>query len=244
RNNNSRLDLSFNATYLDRKITRVRGDEDPSFKGILVGGIAGGTGNNIQILSKAYSPGAFYVYQQVYDPVTNRPIEGLYEDRNRDGVINQEDRYQYKKPDADMYLGFSAQYSLNKFSAGFIFRGSLGNYVYNNVFSERGVFRQVFDPLGYLQNSVTNIQATNFFNNQYFSDYYVQNASFLRLDNLNVGYDFGGVFGKKTTLRATANVQNAFVITKYEGVDPEVQAIDNQYYPRPRTYTVGLNLGF
>lgn len=208
-----------------------------------MGGIAGGTGNNIQILSTGYSPNAFYVYKQVYNQ-DGRPIEGLYEDINRDGIINQDDRYQYKKPDADIFLGFTAQYSINKFSTGFVARANLGNYVYNNVFSERGVYRQVIDPLGYLQNSVPNLLQTNFFNNQYFSDYYVQNASFLRMDNINFGYDFGNVFGKKTSLRATANIQNAFVITNYEGIDPEVQGIDNQYYPRPRTYTLGLNLGF
>jgi iron complex outermembrane receptor protein len=163
---------------------------------------------------------------------------------NRDGIINQDDRYQYKKPDADMYLGFTTQYSINRFSAGFVMRAAVGNYVYNNVFSERGVYRQVIDPLGYLQNSVKNVLETQFFNNQYFSDYYVQNAAFLRMDNLNFGYDFGGVLGKKTNLRATANFQNVFVITKYEGVDPEVQGIDNTYYPRPRTFTFGLNLGF
>jgi len=243
RTEKSRLDLNFNATYLDREITEIRGDADPSFKGIQVGGIAGGTGNNIQILSTGYSPNAFYVYKQVYNQ-DGRPIEGLYEDINRDGIINQDDRYQYKKPDADIFLGFTAQYSINKFSTGFVARANLGNYVYNNVFSERGVYRQVIDPLGYLQNSVPNLLQTNFFNNQYFSDYYVQNASFLRMDNINFGYDFGNVFGKKTSLRATANIQNAFVITNYEGIDPEVQGIDNQYYPRPRTYTLGLNLGF
>jgi iron complex outermembrane receptor protein len=123
-------------------------------------------------------------------------------------------------------------------------RANLGNYVYNNVFSERGVYRNVIDPLGYLQNSVTNVNQTNFFNNQYFSDYYVENASFLRFDNINFGYDFGSIFGRGTNLRASANIQNAFVITNYQGVDPEVQGIDNQYYPRPRTYTLGLNLGF
>lgn len=238
-----RLDFSFNATYLDREITKVRGDADPSFKGIQVGGIAGGTGNTIQILSRGFSPNAFYVYQQVYGE-DGRPIEGLYEDRNRDGIINQDDRYQYKKPDADLLFGFTTQYSINKFSAGFVARASLGNYVYNNVFSERGVYRNVIDPLGFLQNASPDVLNTGFFNNQYFSNYYVQNASFLRMDNINIGYDFGGLISKGTNLRATANVQNAFVITNYPGVDPEIQGIDNQYYPRPRIYTIGLNLGF
>jgi iron complex outermembrane receptor protein len=243
RTEKSRLDFNFNATYLDREITEVRGDADPSFKGVQVGGIAGGTGNTIQILSKGYSPNAFYVYKQIYS-ADGKPMEGLYEDLNRDGIINQDDRYQYKKPDADVFLGLTTQYTINRFSTGFVMRANLGNYVYNNVFSERGVYRNVIDPLGYLQNSVTNVNQTNFFNNQYFSDYYVENASFLRFDNINFGYDFGSIFGRGTNLRASANIQNAFVITNYQGVDPEVQGIDNQYYPRPRTYTLGLNLGF
>lgn len=236
-------DIGLNATYLDRKITQIRGDDDPSFKGILVGGISGGTGNNIQILSKGNTPGAFYVFKQVYDQ-SGRPIEGLYEDINRDGIINQDDRYLYKKPDADVFLGISSQITHGKWSAGFVMRGSVGNYIYNNVWSDMGVYRNIINPVGFLQNASPNVLQTNFENNQFFSDYYVQNASFLRMDNINLGYDFGGVLGKNTNLRATANVQNAFVITKYQGIDPEVQGIDNNFYPRPRTFTFGLNLGF
>lgn len=243
RTEKSRLDFSFNATYLDREVTEILGNNDPSFKGMQVGGIAGGTGNSIQILSKGYAPFAFYTYKQIYNAEGN-PMEGLYEDLNRDGIINQDDRYQYKKPDADVFLGLSTQYSINKFSAGFVMRASFGNYVYNNVFSERGVYRNIIDPLGFLQNSVPSVNETQFFNNQYFSDYYVENASFLRFDNINFGYDFGSIFGRGTNLRASANIQNAFVITNYKGIDPEVRGIDNQYYPRPRTYTLGLNLGF
>lgn len=242
-NKKSRLDLGFNATFMDRKILKIRDNPEPSFRGIQVGGISGGTGNTIQILSTGFSPAAFFVYKQVYDQ-TGNPIEGLYDDRNRDGVINQDDLYQYKKPDADVFFGFSGQYTYGKFSAGFVARGSLGNYTYNNVHSDMGVFRNIINPVGFLQNASTNVLTTGFFNNQYFSDYYVQNASFLRMDNLNIGYDFGSILGKGTNFRVTANVQNAFVITKYTGIDPEVGGIDNNFYPRPRVYTLGLNLGF
>lgn len=236
-------DVGFNATLLDRKITQIRGDDDPSFRGILVGGISGGTGNNIQILSQGNTPAAFYVFKQIYGQ-DGKPIEGLYEDLNRDGIINQDDRYLYKKPDADVFLGISSQLTHGKFSAGFVMRGSIGNYIYNNVWSDMGVYRNVINPVGFLQNASPNVLQTNFVNNQFFSDYYVQNGSFLRMDNINVGYDFGAVLGKSTNLRATANVQNAFVITNYQGIDPEVQGIDNNFYPRPRTFTFGLNLGF
>lgn len=236
-------DISVNATYLDRKITQIRGDEDPSFKGLLVGGISGGTGNNIQILAKDNTPGAFYVFKQIYDK-DGSPIEGLYEDINRDGIINQDDRYLYKKPDADLFLGFSSSVTHGKLSAGIVMRGSLGNYIYNNVYSDMGVSRNIINPVGYLQNASPNVLETNFFNNQYFSDYYVQNGAFLRMDNINLGYDLGAIVSKGTSLRVSANVQNAFVITKYQGIDPEVRGIDNSYYPRPRTYTLGINLGF
>jgi TonB-dependent starch-binding outer membrane protein SusC len=244
RTSKSRLDLSFNATFIDRKITKIRGDEDPSFKGLEVGGISGGTGNNIQILAPGAWPQSFFTFQQVYD-LNGSPIEGLYDDRNRDGIINQDDRFAFRKPDPDWFLGFTTQYELNKFSAGFVARANIGNYVYNNVQSELGVLRNIINPVGYLQNASTNVLQTNFFNNQYFSNYYVENASFLRMDNINIGYNFGSVFGKSTNLRASANVQNAFVITKYSGIDPEIPGgIDNNFYPRPRIYTLGFNLGF
>jgi iron complex outermembrane receptor protein len=236
-------DISLNATYLDRKITKIRGGEDPSFKGLLVGGISGATGNTIQILSQNNTPNAFYVHKQVYDK-DGSPIEGLYEDINRDGIINQDDRYRYKKPDADLFLGFSSSVTHGKLSAGVVMRGSFGNYIYNNVHSELGATRNIVNPVGFLQNASPNVLETNFFNNQFFSDYYVQNGAFLRMDNINVGYDLGSIISKGTSLRISANVQNAFVITNYEGIDPEVRGIDNSYYPRPRTYTLGINLGF
>lgn len=244
RTSKSRLDISVNATYIDREITKIRGDEDPSFKGLLVGGIDGGTGNNIQILGPRTWPNSFFTFQQIYD-LDGRPIEGLYEDRNRDGIINQDDRFANRKPDPDWFLGLTTQYELNKFSAGFVARANIGNYVYNNVNSSLGVLRNVINPVGYLQNAATNVLQTNFFNNQYFSNYYVENASFLRMDNINVGYNFGSLLAKGTNLRASVNVQNAFVITKYTGIDPEIPGgIDRNFYPRPRIYTLGLNFGF
>jgi iron complex outermembrane receptor protein len=125
-----------------------------------------------------------------------------------------------------------------------VLRGSLDNYNYSNVYSNLGVARAVFNPLGFLNNASVNFLQTNFANNQYFSDYYIQNASFVRMDNFNIGYNAGEVF-KGAKLRITANVQNAFVITKYNGIDPEINGgIDNQFYPRPRTYVLGLNVDF
>jgi iron complex outermembrane receptor protein len=133
-------------------------------------------------------------------------------------------------------------------NAGFVLRGNIDNYVYNNVWSTVGTNRNVYNPLGWLGNTSTNLLETGFSGSgdkYLLSDYYVQNASFLKMDNVNIGYDFGKIINGKANLRASFNVQNVFVITKYEGIDPEISSgIDNNFYPRPRTYVLGLNLGF
>ena len=123
-------------------------------------------------------------------------------------------------------------------------RGNFGNYVYNNVYSNMGVMQDLYNSTGFLVNRSTNVLETGFTNKQLLSDFYIQNASFVRMDNVNLGYNFGNVY-KKLNVRATATVQNAFVITKYKGIDPEVAGgIDNNVYPRPRIYSVGLNVNF
>ncbi len=235
-------DVNFNFTYVEPKITNLLFNPDPTYIGQRFGGITGGTGNNMLIHSIGYAPGSFFVLKQVYDQF-GKPLEGVYEDMNRDGIINEKDYYRFKSNAARYYLGFTTNFSYQKWSLGMVFRGSIGNYVYNNVFSNLGVERGIFNPLGWINNGSTNYLETGFKNNQYFSDYYVENASFLRMDNLSLGYNAGKVF-KNATLRISANVQNVFVITKYRGMDPEVGAVDYQFYPRPRIYTLGLNLGF
>lgn len=236
-------DLGFNITYVRPEITKLLNNNDPRFVGNRVGGISGATGNTIQINAVGGRPNAFYVYKQVYDD-NGKPIEGLYEDLNRDGVINEGDLYSYKSPDPNYFMGFTSNFTMDKWSAGFVMRGNFQNYIYNNVYSNLGVRRGIINPLGYLNNGSVNYLETGFENNQYFSDYYVQNASFLRMDNLNIGYNAGKVFSN-SNLRLSFNIQNVFVITKYKGIDPEINGgIDNQFYPRPRTYTLGLNLDF
>jgi len=236
-------ELGFNFTYVEPKITNLLLNPDPTFKGNLVGGIAGGTGNTIQIHSVDYRPSSFYVYKQVYDN-NNKPIEGLYEDLNRDGIINNEDLYRYKAPNAPVYMGLSSSVTKGKWTGGFVARVNLGNYNYNNLQSNLGSLRQIINPLGWIVNGSANYLETGFTNNQYFSDYYVQNASFLRMDNINLGYNAGEVF-KGVDLRVSANVQNVFVITKYKGLDPELNGgIDNNIYPRPRMFVLGVSLDF
>jgi iron complex outermembrane receptor protein len=236
-------ELGFNFTYITPEITKLLLNPDPSFPGNRIGGISGGTGNTIQIHSVGYRPATFFVRKQIYDKA-GQPIEGLYEDLNRDGVINDNDLYRYKSPDPTVFMGFNSNVSFGKWNAGFVARMNVNNYVYNNVESNQGVFRQILNPLGWVGNASANYLDTKFDNNQYFSDYYVQNASFFRMDNINVGYDAGEVF-KNVRLRVYGNVQNAFVITNYTGLDPEVNGgIDNQIYPRPRTFVLGFNLDF
>lgn len=235
--------VGLNFTYVVPEITKLLDNPDPNFKGIPVGGISGGTGNNIQRHLVGQRPNSFFVYKQVYDR-NGSPIEGLYEDLNRDGIINENDLYFYQNPAATYFLGFTSTVNYKKFSAGIVMRGSLGNYMYNNFASDRGVLRNFINPLGFISNGSSDYFNTRFANNQYFSDYYVQNASFLRIDNISLGYDVGEVV-KGARLRISANVQNAFIFTNYKGLDPEIfGGIDNNIYPRPRVYVVGVNLDF
>jgi iron complex outermembrane receptor protein len=247
RNRNISWDLGFNATYNKNKITKLTYTNDPNFPGNLVGGIAGGVGSTIQINSVGYPKDAFYVYQQVYDK-SGKPIEGLFEDRNRDGVINNLDLYRYKSPDPKFFFGAYSNINWKKWDAGFTVRANIGNYMYNNRFSNTGVQRNIIDPLGFLANGSRNVLETNFTGNgdKYFlSDYYIENASFLRMDNANIGYNAGNLVARNTTLRVGITVQNVFTITKYKGLDPEVPGgIDNNFYPRPRNYVLSLNLNF
>jgi iron complex outermembrane receptor protein len=243
RNKNVEWSIATNFTYVMPKITKLLDNPDPNFTGIPVGGIAGGTGNTIQRHIVGQRPSSFFVYKQIYDQ-NNRPIEGLYEDLNRDGIINEQDLYIYQNPAAPYFLGLSSNINIKRFSAGFVMRGSIGNYMYNNFASNRGVLRAFLDPLGFLANGSRDYLFTGFANNQFFSDYYVQNASFLRMDNINIGYDAGEI-AKNVRLRLSANIQNAFIITKYKGLDPEIfGGIDNNIYPRPRMIVFGLNLDF
>ena len=248
RSKNTTWDIAFNATYNENKITKLTISDDPTYAGARYGGISGGTGNTILINSVGYNRGAYFAFRQVYDPKTGKPIDNLFDDANRDGVINEKDLYQYKGSDPTMFFGFSTNLTYKKWNAGMVLRANVGNYLYNNVASSSGTIRNIINPLGYANNGSADLLYTNFSGNgtnYYLSDYYIQNASFLRMDNLSFGYNVGKVFNNKANLRFSANVQNVFVITKYKGLDPEMNGgIDNNFYPRPRTIVFGLNLDF
>jgi TonB-dependent starch-binding outer membrane protein SusC len=234
-------DAGFNITYNKNEITRLTSVNDPNYQGVLTGGISGGVGNTAQIHSVGFPRSSFFVLQQVYD-ATNKPIEGLYVDRNGDGIINNNDYYRYEKPDPDIFLGFSSQVTCDKWTFSTLLRSNIGGFMYNNVASG-AAFQS--NSLGYLYNVSASHLKTGFRNNQYFSDYFVENANFLKMDNLSVTYDFGQVMNNKATMRGSIIVQNVFTLTKYSGLDPEIAGgIDNNFYTRPRVYALGLNLDF
>ncbi len=240
-------DFGFNVTYNKSKITNLLKQQDASFTGIDVSGISGGTGNNIGKFAVGYSPYTFNVFKQIYDPKSGMPIEGLYEDKNRDGQITDADRYYYKKPAPDVLLGINTQVAYKQWSLGLSAHGSFGGYLYNNYNSNSGVLRAIKNPINFIGNASRNYLESGFVNNRYLSDYYIENASFIRLDNINIGYNAGKVFNKKAALRIAVSVQNVFVVTKYKGLDPENSSdtgVDNTIYPRPRIFSLGLNFDF
>ncbi|NBY24303.1 MAG: SusC/RagA family TonB-linked outer membrane protein [Chitinophagaceae bacterium] len=246
RNDNVSWDINLNYTYNKATITNLLRNPDPKFKGQEVTGIGGGTGNTIGIHAVGYAPNSFYMLKQIYDQ-NGKPIEGLFEDTNRDGIINNDDRQISQKPAADVLLGFATSLSIKKFSFGIAGHGMLGNYLYNNVNSNNAVMRAIKNPVQFIGNATRDLLTTNFNNNWYLSDYYLDNASFFRIDNINFGYNAGRVFNDKATLRINASVQNVFVITKYNGLDPENAGdggVDGNLYPRPRVYSLGFNLDF
>lgn len=235
--------VGFNATFNKNEITNLSKVNDPNAQGILVGGIAGGVGNTIQVHSVGFPTNAFYVLRQVYN-ADGAPVEGLYVDENGDGRSTLDDRYRYKSPDPRVFLGFSTQLSYDKFSLSMVLRSNLGNYMYNNFNSERGAYRNL-TLNNILRNATPDLLASNFSNNQYFSDYYIENASFLRLDNVTLGYNAGNILRDMANLQVSLIAQNLLTVTQYSGLDPEIAGgIDNNFYPRPRTISLGLNLNF
>ena len=196
----------------------------------------------VQTLSEGYAPYMFYVYHQLYDEKTGKPVEGAYVDLNGDGQINTEDLYRYHSPAPDYILGFSTSLRWKKWTLSTSLRANIGNYVYNAMAMNTGAWETVSYNSYQLNNLSTSYLKTGFQSRQYLSDYYVENASFLKMDNLSLNYNFGEIC-KGCSLNVSAMVQNVFCITKYSGVDPEVpDGVDHSFYPRPRTFS--LNVGF
>jgi iron complex outermembrane receptor protein len=238
-------EIGFNASYNENKITKLTATDDPDYLGVETGGISGGVGNNIQIHSVGYPTNSFFVWEQVYDANGN-PIEGLYVDRNGDGEITNDDKYHFHKPAADFWFGLNSRVDFYNFQFSFSGRANFGNYVYNNISSNDGVWERLYRPEGpYLSNVSNYVYQTNFQSPEYLSDYYIQDASFFKMDYISLSYIFRSIGGSRVNLRISGTVNNAFTITNYEGLDPELSnGIDNNIYPRPRAYVLGVNLQF
>ncbi|MDO5524207.1 MAG: TonB-dependent receptor [Bacteroidia bacterium] len=237
--------VSYNVSYNKNRITKLTINDDPSYVGVRFGGIDGGTGNNIAIHRVNYPAGSFYVYEQVYDEA-GKPVEGVFVDQNADGAINENDLIPYKNPAADVFMGLSSQLSYRNWDFNLSLRANLGNYAYNNIQSNRESKSTTYDPSGWLKNRVNSATYTNFDDVHYLSSYYIQNASFLKMDNISVGYNFNRLLNEQQSGRIHFTVQNPFVITKYSGLDPEFtnNGIDSNIYPHPRVFILGFSLNF
>jgi len=246
KNDNFEWTVGGNITFQNSEITALSSDA-PEFIGINVGGYEGGTGNTIQNHQIGYAPFSFYVYEQAYD-AAGKPMDGVFIDRNGDGLVNEKDKYRFHKPAADVFYGFNTSLTYKNWDFAAAFRGSWGNYMYNNVDSNNGSLAGVLINPTYLSNAVENVLETGFTTNdikRFESDYYIQDASFLRLDNVSIGYTFNQKPDSKSLVKLTLAAQNVFVVTKYAGLDPEIASgIDNNLYPRPITFTLGLNVNF
>ncbi|MCD4793790.1 MAG: SusC/RagA family TonB-linked outer membrane protein [Bacteroidales bacterium] len=206
---------------------------------LISGGIYGGVGNSIQVQMPDYPVNSFFVLGQVYG-ADKLPVEGLYIDMNEDGVFDYDDFYANKKPSPDYTMSFNSSLKYKKFDLSVIGRVYFGNYVYNNAASYTSSYSSLYSQSGYLSNIT---KGYNFEEAQYFSDYYIEDASFIKIDNINIGYSLNK--NKKLNARLYITVHNAFTFTKYSGIDPEIPSgIDGFRYPVPRIFSIGLDVNF
>lgn len=246
-------DVSFNAAFNSNEILAI---DQASNAGILTGGISGGVGNQVQILEVGQPVNSFYLFQQRYGTDGSPLIDGvdhnddgvidladMYEDLNNDGIVNDFDKRPLEQPAPDLILGLTNTMNYKNFDLSFTLRANIGNYVYNNNASSRGFYNILTDRNGVVPNLHLSSLLTNFTTPQYFSDYYLENASFLRLDNMTVGYSFDNLPGDMN-LRLYGTAENLFVLSEYSGLDPEGSGIDNKPYPISRRFVFGVNLGF
>ena len=234
--------LSYNFTWQNMKVKNLSLTPGGSQTNVKVGPSI--DAYQFQVLSEGYEPYMFYVYHQLYDPETGKPIEGAYADLNNDGEINDADLYRYHSPAPKYIMGLSTSLRYKQLTLGMSFRANIDNYVYNGMGMSTGAWETVSYNNSQLNNLNTSFLKTGFKTRQYLSDYYVENASFLKLDNLSLSYNVGKI-NKWASLTVSAMVQNVFTITGYSGTDPEVpNGMDNSFYPRPRTYSVSLGLQF
>jgi len=239
--NQFNLNASVNGSIIRTELTSLKQNQD-----LYTGDIGGGTGGKAQIHRVGYAPNSFFVYKQVYG-LDGFPIEGTYADLNGDNIINEEDKYVHHNAAPSASLGFASTMSYKNFDFSFNLRAVLGNYVYNNVNSSRAQYNLLKNSL-VVSNIPKSVLQTNFKNteNVILSDVFIENASFLKIDNVTLGYNFKKLFNSKFNVRLSGSVQNLLTITNYTGLDPEVfnKGIDNTIYPRPRTFLINANIQF
>lgn len=231
--------ISYNVAFNDNEVTKLPFEQ-------AVGGISGGVGNNIQTHQEGEAPFSFLVYKQVYDDA-GRPIEGAFVDRNGDNIINDDDRYISHSPFADVIMGLNTNLSFKNWDLSVVTRANIGNYAYDNVASSNAYLRRA------TQNNILRNLHSDFFNTGFveiternlLSDYYIQEASFFKVDNITLGYRLPENTIEGIDLRVYGSVQNVITVTDYDGLDPEISGgIDNNFYPRPRTFVFGVNIDF
>lgn len=231
--------LGYNVTWNDSKITKLTTNYNPEYQGIKVG--------DKQKHQVNQMPNTFYLFQQVYDK-DGKPIQNAFVDRNNDGKITEADRYLTgKSPMAKVFMGLSSEFTYRNWDLGFNLRANFGNYVFNALASGNSTADN-YSGKGFLVNYYDEIYHTGFNRlngtEQASSDYFLENASFLKMDNITLGYSFDKLFTNRLSGRISASVQNVFTITKYRGLDPETSAVDGSMWPRPRIFTLGINLNF
>jgi TonB-linked SusC/RagA family outer membrane protein len=256
--------LNFNVAYNQNELTKTI-DDSEDFLGIQYGGIGGGTGNTIQVLRVGQPISSFLVYEHLlddngnprsdaidYDGDGNPSLLDMYVDQNGDGVINESDRIVFQNALPDFTYGLTSSMNYGNFDLNFTLRANTGNYVYNNILAGRSARQNVTNLSSPPSNLLVRGLETNFDLPQFLSDYYVEDASFIRLDNITLGYN--ARISDRLNVRLYATGQNLFVLTEYTGLDPEIGnratlgipelGIDNDFYPRARTFIFGANVEF
>jgi TonB-dependent starch-binding outer membrane protein SusC len=235
------LNIGFNATHNKNEITKLLISDDPDYIGVLYGDAFTGQKQVTRVGYPAYS---YFLNKQVYD-ASGFPIEGLYVDLSgKGGTVNGDnaDKYIYHNPVPDYLFGLSARFNYKDFDLSASTRANFGNYVYNQI-AAGASYDQMYQ-IGYWKNFPKYLSDTRFVKRQFTSDYFVDNASFFKLDNVSAGYSFSN-FYDNLSARLSFTVQNVLTITKYKGLDPEVPGgIDNNFYPRPRTFMLGISLSY
>ena len=236
-------DLGFNVTYNKNEITELIGGDEDYY--VRIGSISSGTGNTCQAHAVGAPANSYYVFQQVYDQ-NGLPIEGQYVDRNADGIINEKDKYLYKSPHAPWTAGFTSKLIWKNWDFSFALRANVDNYVFNDLEAGASNVATIYAESGYLTNRPLSVLERGWKTyDAILSDYFVQNASFLKCDNITLGYSFDKLFNTTISGRVYATASNVFTITNYKGIDPEVSyGIDNSLYPRPFTALLGVSLNF